>query len=161
MKKLVLGLLFSLGIAACMPPLPAITQLPEAQLPVVAEEEIMWNAADYNGKPVMMVFMGSWCPWCKRTMPAVMQAADEFGDQVEFVAVFMDGNATPVQDVVKEHKFTVKSVYNGGELAEALQVQGLPHTILFDKKHRAVQNWSGYSPERMNDYRAALQEIVK
>ena len=159
MKKLLLTTLLSLGVLACMPPLPAL--LPPVQLPLVSEEGATWNTADYKGKPVLMVFMGSWCPWCKRTMPAVMEVADEFGDRVEIVAVFMDGDADPVQNAIKEHNFTVKSTYNGGELAQALDVQGLPHTVLFDKKHRPVKNWSGYSPERANDYRNALNKIVK
>lgn len=150
-----------MGVLACMPPLPALTLLPQAQLPLASEESAVWDTANYKGRPVLMVFMGSWCPWCKRTMPAVMEVASEFGDRVEVVAVFMDGDAAPVQNAIKEHNFTVKSTYNGGELAQALDVQGLPHTVLFDKKHRAVQTWSGYSPERANDYRNALKKIVK
>lgn len=161
MKKLVLSALLSLGVLACMPPLPTVVTLPDVELPVVSEETVVWNSAEYKGKPALVVFMGSWCPWCKKTMPAVMEIANEFGDQVEIVAVFMDGDATPVKNAIKEHKFTVKSAYNGAELAQALQVQGLPHSVLFDKKHRAIASWDGYSPERANDYRTALQKLVK
>ncbi|MBR4355871.1 MAG: TlpA family protein disulfide reductase [Elusimicrobiaceae bacterium] len=161
MKKLVLAILCALSTTACLMSLPEITTLPNVQLPLVNEEKSTWNSSDYVGKPVMLVFMGSWCPWCKRTMPAVMQAAEKFGDQVEIVAVFMDNDVKPVQAALKEHQFTVKSVYNGGELAEALSVQGLPHTIVFDKKHRAVQHWEGFSNDRLKDFEAALQKLTK
>lgn len=161
MKKLLFTLVLSVGAVACLMPLPAVATLPQVQLAVVGEETAVWDSADYQGKPVMMVFMGSWCPWCKKTMPAVMEVAEEFGDQVEIVAVFMDNEASPVQAALKEHQFTVKSLYNGGELAETVSVQGLPHTVLFDKKHRAIKHWEGFSPDRASDYRQALKKVSK
>lgn len=160
MKKLLFAVVSSLGLAACLTPLPEVTTLPQVQLPLAGQETV-WNAADYEGKPVLMVFMGSWCPYCKMTMPAVMQAAEEFNGRVEIISVFMDSEAKKVQDAVKEHHFTVKSAYNGGELAETLEVQGLPHTVLFDKKHRAIKHWEGFSPERINDYREALNKVTR
>ena len=159
MKKLVLAVACTLGMTACLQSVPPVATLPEVQLPAVETE--IWNSADYSGKPVMIVFMGSWCPWCKKTMPAVMEVANEFGDQVEIVAVFMDNDAAPVQSALKEHNFTVKSLYDGGELAEGVGVQGLPHTVLFDKKHRMIKKWEGFSPDRASDYREALNKLVK
>ena len=87
MKKITLLLVTTLGLCACMAQLPQRPSLPQVQLPIVGEETAMWNPADYEGKPVMIVFMGSWCPWCKRTMPAVMQAAQDFATDV-FDAIF-------------------------------------------------------------------------
>lgn len=161
MKKLYLAVLFSVCAMGCLTPLPKVTTLPQVQLPLVGETSQVWSSANYTGKPVMMVFMGSWCPWCKKTMPAVMEAANEFGDRVEIIAVFMDNNDENVKTAIKEHNFTVKSVYNGGELAEALEVDGLPHTVLFDKKHRAIKYWEGFSPERVKDYKEALKKVAK
>lgn len=160
MKKITFALLTVLGLAACMRPLPERPALPDMQLPIVGEETAVWNAADYAGKPVMIVFMGSWCPWCKRTMPAVMQAAQEFAGKAEIVAVFMDADPQAVQAAMAQHNFTVKSLYNGGEMAHALEVQGLPHTVVFNKKHRLAHHWEGFSPDRLNDYRNALGQLT-
>jgi len=160
MKKICLTLLLAACTAACLTPLPEIATLGQVSLPV-ANQETPWNSADYTGKPVLMVFMGSWCPWCKRTMPAVMEVAEEYGDKVEIIAVFMDHDAAPVQKAVKENNFTAKSLYNGGELAETLEVQGLPHAVLFDKKHRAIKHWEGFAPDRATHFREALQKVTK
>ena len=67
----------------------------------------------------------------------------------------------PLKKAIKEHNFTVTALYDGGELAQGLEVNGLPHAILFDKKHRAVKHWEGYSPERAGDFREALDNMVK
>ena len=161
MKKIYLAMLLAVCSAACMTPLPAVTTLPEVQLPVAAQEGSTWNSSDYDQKPILMVFMGSWCPYCKMTMPAVNAIAEEYEGRVEVVGVFMDQDAKAVNAAVKEHNFTAKTLYNGGELAEAMEVQGLPHAVLFDKKHQAVKHWEGFDPDRANHFREALDRIVK
>ena len=163
MKKLVSLLAVTLLAAACMPKLPdlpEVTTLKSAELPVV-EEEIMWQSDNYNGKPVLIVFMGSWCPWCKKTMPAVTALKEKYGDQVEIVGAFMDATPGPVRDAAKEHGFTVKALYNAGDLAEGLNVQGLPHTMLFDKKHRVVKVWEGFRPDMEEQVTVEIDKLVK
>ncbi len=161
MKKGILALVLAACSVACMPALPEITTLPTVNLPVIAEEEVVWNSADYKGKPILMVFMGSWCPWCKKTMPAVVEITQKYGDKAEIVAVFVDDNPAAVKTAIKEHGFTGKALYNGSELAETLEVGGFPHSVLFDKKHRAIKHWEGFSPDRVADYEEGLKRVVK
>ena len=163
MKKLVSLLAVALVAAACMPKLPDLPEvvtLKSVELPVV-EEDVMWQSDDYNGKPVLVVFMGSWCPWCKKTMPAVVALKEKYGDQVEIVGAFMDQTPGPVRDAAQEHGFTVKALYNAGEMAEGLGVQGLPHTMLFDKKHQVVKVWEGYRPDMEEQVTLEIDKLVK
>ncbi|MBO4675268.1 MAG: TlpA family protein disulfide reductase [Elusimicrobiaceae bacterium] len=159
MKKITLLLAAVIGLAACLPPLPKALTLGDIRLPLVGQEE-MWAAADYEGKPVLIVFMGSWCPWCKRTMPAINAIAAEYGDQVEIVGAFMDGSSEPVEEVLKEHELKVKALFDTGEFAEELGVGGVPHSILFDKKHRAVKMWEGYSPNFKEEFDQQIKLLL-
>ncbi len=162
MKKLWLTAALAVFSAACMfRPLPEVPTLGQTQLPVVAEEETVWTSSDHKGKPVLMVFMGSWCPWCKKSMPAVQAAAEKFGDQAEIVAVFMDNDADTVAKVAKEHGFTVTALYDGGAVAQSLGVSGLPHAILFNKKHQVVKTWEGFSPNLGDEFYVQLTEATK
>lgn len=162
MKKLWFTAALAVLSAACMfKPLPEVPTLGDVQLPVVAQEEVVWTAADHQGKPILMVFMGSWCPWCKRSMPAVQAAAEKFGDSAEIVAVFMDSDADTVAKVAKEHGFTVTALYDGGAVAQTLEVNGLPHAILFDKKHRAIKHWEGFSPNLGDEFHTHLTNATK
>lgn len=179
MKKLI-ALLSIVGLsAACMLELPDLpdenTVPPEMEqkatapklnftlsnetAPIVDQEEL-WMAENYNGKPVLIVFMGSWCPWCKRTMPAVKALNEKYGDQVEIVGAFMDAVPGTVRDVAQEHEFTVKALYNASEMAESMNVNGIPHTILFDKNHRAKKVWEGYSPNMEAEVSVELDKLV-
>jgi len=160
MKKLMLVAACALGLAACINSLPPVPTLGEVQLPVVGEDAV-WNSADYKGKPVFMIFMGSWCPYCQMTMPAVSAVAGEFGDKVEIVGVFMDNDADNVRIVAKEHGLMVKALYDGSDVAQTLGVNGLPHAAVFDKKHRLVKTWEGFKPTLADEYREALKKVAK
>ena len=163
MKKLVALLALAVLATACLPKLPALPEVVtlDAQLPVVGQEGVLWNSADYSGKPVLVVFMGSWCPWCKRTMPAVVALNEKYGDAVEIVGAFMDGAPGPVQDAITEHGFTVKALYNAADVAEGMGVSGLPHTMLFDKKHRVVKMWEGFRPDMEETVSAEIDKLIK
>ncbi len=162
MKKLWLTAAVAVLGAACMfKPLPEVPSMGELQLPVAEEEETVWTSTDYKGKPVLMVFMGSWCPWCKKSMPAVQAAAEQLGDQAEVVAVFMDNDPKTVAKVAKEHGFTVKALYNGGNAAQSLGVNGLPHAILFNKKHQIIKSWEGFSPTLGEEFQEHLAKAAK
>ena len=160
MKKLIVAIALAFGLAACFKPIPPVPTLGEVELPVVGEETV-WSSANYKGKPVFVVFMGSWCPYCQMTMPAVTAMANEFGDEVEIVGVFMDNDAEDVKTVAKEHGMTVKALYDGADVAQSLGVNGLPHAVVFDKKHRAIKEWEGFKPTLADEYREALQKVTK
>lgn len=159
MKKLALLLLGVLFVSACMGKLPEVPTLENVQIPVVAED-VIWSDADYEGKPILVVFMGSWCPWCKRTMPALNAIAEKYGDQIEIVGAFMDQTPGPVRDALLENQLNVKALFNASDVAEGLGVNGLPHAFLFDKKHRAVKMWEGYSPNLEQEFDEAVKRVL-
>ncbi len=161
MKKILLLVCTVLFVAACFPKLPEIVTLPSTQLPVVTDKTILWQSEDYQGKPILVVFMGSWCPWCKKTMPAVTALKAKYGDQVEIVGAFMDETPEPVNAAMQANGFTGKALYDAGELAEGLGVNGLPHTILFNKKHQAVKVWEGYRPDMEEVVSVEIDKLVK
>lgn len=183
MKKLAILLGILTGLSACMmPPIPLeepaeaeqevaeeisltgakLEDLTEGnlQLPVLAQETV-WTSADYNGKPILVMVMASWCPYCKMSMPALMAAADEYKGKAEIVGIFIDEDPALVQKAVDDNHFTAKALYNGGEAAQRLNVQGFPHAVLFDKDHRVVQEWGGFHPQRADHFREALKNVVK
>ena len=138
MKKILFALLSVLLVAACFPKLPAV------EIPEVMNDTAFWQSENYQGKPVLIVFMGSWCPWCKKTIPALNELQEKYGDSVEIVGAFADQTPGPVKDVIAEHGIKFKTLYNAGEAAEQLGAQGFPYAVLFNKRHTAVRIWGGY-----------------
>lgn len=161
MKKLIVATVLCALAAACVQP-PAAPKAPELKLsiPAVAEETV-WQTRDYNGKPILIAFMGSWCPWCKRSLPALDAASKQFDGQVEVVGAFVDEELPAVQAVVKEHNMKTKALYNAGEAAGQMHVSGFPHIMLFDKNHQLVKVWSGYSPTLEEEFTVEINKALK
>lgn len=160
MKKLSIVLLLSIFVAACFARLPEIPTLNEVELPTLNGEAEIWSSVNYADKPVLMVFMGSWCPWCKRTLPALNALQEKYGDKIEIVGVFMDSTPGPVRDVLKEHDAHIKALFNGSEVAEGLGISGVPYSILFNKKHQAIKIWEGFSPTLEEEFDEQVKRVL-
>ena len=52
------------------------------------------DVADYRGKPVVVVVWGSWCGPCRGEAPDVVAAADELGDDAQFVGINLRDTST-------------------------------------------------------------------
>lgn len=160
MKKLLVLTVAALLAAACMK-LPELPTMGVVQIPIAGEEEALWTSTDYEGKPVLMMYMGSWCPYCKMSMPALNTVAEKYAGKAEVVGVFLDADPETVLKVAKEHGLNTKVLYNGQGPAEVMKVTGLPHAILFDRKHRVVRIWEGFSPTLAQEFDDHLQRLTK
>ena len=111
MKKLFFTLTLAFFAAACLQELPKAPKL-EVEIPVAGSEEV-WKAADYKDKPVLIAFMGTWCPWCKRTLPALDATSATF----EGKAASFEGYVKQTGKQIKlHHELRLnKRVYEAGD----------------------------------------------
>lgn len=159
-KTLLIALFAAVLLGACGVNIPQAPTL-ELTLPVSGSEE-MWTASDHQGSPVLVAFMASYCGWCKRSLSALETANAEFKDKgVEVIGVYVDEDENAVEQIKKDYGLKSVILYQGGEAAGEMGVQGFPHIMLFDKKHNLVKVWSGYSDSLADEYRAQLNKLTK
>ncbi len=158
MKKLFFTFVLAVLAAACMQELPQAPKL-DASMPVAGSEEV-WVAEEQQGRPVLIAFMGSWCPWCKRSLPALDAASAAFEGKAVVVGAFADDDEAAVLEVIKEHGMKTKALYNARQAGQNLGVTGFPHIMLFDKKHRLVKVWNGYSPDLETQFKKELSKLT-
>ena len=149
MKKLLSILLFSLfsfSIQAEQAPLA-----PQWQLTTQSGDNI--SLSQFKGKPVILHFWATWCPYCKRLQPKLVELQQQFPN-VQLVGIsFNEDEGAMPQDVLTErgHKFI--TAINGDEIAEKYGVVGTPTTFFLDKDGRAVFK---YTNSDINDPRLPL-----
>lgn len=155
-------LLFTLSAAVLLDACVNIPETPEMHisLPIAGTEEV-WTDTDYEGQPVLVAVMASYCGWCKRSLSALEAANAEFKDKgVQVIGIYVDDNEEAVNKIIQDYDLQSVILYQGGKTAEELMVQGFPHIMLFDKNHRLVQLWSGYSDNLAEQYSQEINKLL-
>jgi peroxiredoxin len=87
----------------------------------------------YRGKPVMLNFWATWCPYCRRQIPYLLEASDEMTKKgLEFFTVSREEEAT-IREFMQQqgYDFTV-AVDPDSAVWESYHIGGIPHTFFID-----------------------------
>lgn len=111
-----------------------IQKAPEWQLHNEAGQLV--KSSDYAGKPVIIHFWATWCPYCKKLQPGLDRLYKKYSDQgLEMIAIsfWEDEGATP-QASLDERGHSFKTLVEGDHVArELFGVKGTPTTVFIDK----------------------------
>ncbi len=93
----------------------------------------------FKGKPVVINFWGTWCPWCVHEMADFDKAVGEYGEDVNFLFLDVANNEeeTPekVEEFLREKGFdNITSYYdNPGYGIYMFGINSFPTTVYIDK----------------------------
>lgn len=134
-----------------------LSVMPEWQL--YNEEGLLVKSSDYLGKPLVIHFWATWCPYCKKLQPGLNKLYQKYqADGLQMIAVSIreDEGATP-QAELNSRGMSFKTVINGTDIARNLfNVSGTPTTVFIDKTGHIVGSTRISDP---NDPR--LEKMVK
>lgn len=115
--------------------------------------------SDYRGQVVLLDFWASWCPHCKRAMPAMQRLHDEYENRG--VAVFgincRDHGDVEPGKLVRDRGFSYPVILDGNKIAPQYRVMGLPAFFIIDKDGRLVHSHAGFPA----DAEAKLKSIIE
>lgn len=109
------------------------------------ETRPVWTASDFSGadidfpevlqgKPTVLIFWATWCPYCKALMPYVGEIQKDYGEEkinILAIDVFEDGEMDPAA-YIEELEFPMIAVANGDPIAEIYSVRGTPGLMILD-----------------------------
>ena len=109
---------------------------------------------DFRGKPVVLVVWGSWCAPCRDEAPDVVGAAEELGDDVQFVGInIRDASTAQAQAFTRKFGVDFPSFYSpSGEALLAfpgvLGLRTIPAFAVLDSEGRVAASIIGKLPSR-------------
>ncbi len=157
-SSLLLGasaLAFSFSTLAESPP-----TAPAWELKTQANHPI--SLAQFQGKPVVLHFWATWCPFCKKLQPKLSELQQKYADEgVTIVGIsFNEDEGVLPQDELTQRGHQFITAVNGEAVAELYGVRGTPTTFYINKNGGVVfmSTSSDVDDPRIE---LAIQEIIK
>jgi thiol-disulfide isomerase/thioredoxin len=102
------------------------------------------SASDFGGRPLVLNFWASWCPFCVEEMPGFEQVHQELGDAVAFLGVDLQDDPKLARDLVGRTGVTYQlAVDPDGSLFAAVGGTGMPTTLLVSADGRIEEHVTG------------------
>jgi thiol-disulfide isomerase/thioredoxin len=140
--------------------------VPAPDVAFIGPEGAPTTLADSNGRLRIVNFWATWCAPCRREMPALDALARERGgDDLAVIAVATGRNAPEAIAAFREEAgVTTLASYTDpkSELARAMDVPGLPVTVILDRDGDEIArllgdaDWNGPEARALIDYLAGL-----
>lgn len=128
-------------------PAPAVT-LPDAN---GAARTLAGIAA---GRPTVVLFWASWCPYCKALMPHLQSMLDEYGSEhIEVVAInIWEDSDDDWKAVMLDNGYDFRNLLKGDAIAPQWQVRGTPGLFVLAADGSVVfdRNAHQFNPLRRN-----------
>ncbi len=115
--------------------------------------------SDFRGKPTIVNFWATWCPPCRRELPALQTAYAARSDRLGFVAVDVKEDEGRVSSFAEELGLTFPIVFDlDGAISDvSYEVRGLPTTLFVDANGVVAARHIGPLDEAtINSYLAPL-----
>lgn len=104
------------------------------------------SLSDFKGKKILVNFWATWCPPCKKEMPAIQQFTEEAGEDMVALAVNID----PENDAIafaNEHKLTFPILLDHQNvdkpISDQYQVLAIPTTFFIDSNGNIQHKFIG------------------
>jgi thiol-disulfide isomerase/thioredoxin len=157
LAALALGVVLSAPALAVSPAGPA----PGFELASMAGKNV--NLAQYKGQVVMINFWASWCGPCRQEMPLLEQLHKKYKPMgFTMVGVNVEPDSSKAVDWLKATPVTFPILFDTkSEVSKLYSVQGMPSTVIVDRKGNLRWLHRGYKPGDENEYLNQIRALVR
>ena len=108
-----------------------------------------FTLADFRGQPVIVNFWATWCPPCRREMPGLVKAYEQYKDDgLMILEVDVAEPPEAVAQFVQEYNMTMPVILDQRqEVTRLYRTDSFPTSFFIDKDGVIQVRWVGYLPE--------------
>lgn len=110
-------------------------EAPGFTLPVVGSNEMV-SVEEHRGKVVLLDFWATWCPPCRKQMPAVQNLAEDesLADEVKIFSINTDEHSanrvSKVKTYLDKNGYTFTTLLDDGRASSAYAVSSIPTLVV-------------------------------
>lgn len=120
------------------------------------------SLADYQGKPVILHFWATWCPYCKKLQPKLVELEEKYKNTgIKIVAIsFNEYEGANPQDSINQRGYQFITAVEGDKVALRYGVKGTPTTFFINRNGKIIfkSTSSNIADPRLE---LAVKEIIK
>ena len=109
----------------------------------------MVSLGEYRGRPLVLHFWATWCPYCKKIQPGLERLEESHQDSklVVLAISFREDDGADPQGVLEKRGHSFKTLLEGDDVARMYGVRGTPTTFFIDRKGKVVGMTHTSDPE--------------
>jgi len=133
---------------------------PAWQLKTQAGDKI--SLSDYQGKPIILHFWATWCPYCKKLQPKLVALEKKYQDSgITIISIsFNEDEGAMPQDVITARGYNFITAVKGEPVVKLYGVKGTPTTFFINRQGQAIYK-STSSNIHNPKLELAVKEIIK
>ncbi len=121
------------------------------------------SLADLKGQIVLVNFWASWCGPCRQEMPILEQLNHQYRSKgVALIGVNVEPDSAAATSWLKATPVTFPILYDvDSKVSKLYEVQGMPNTVIIDRKGVVRYIHRGYSPGAENEYLDQIRALIR
>ena len=114
-----------------------------------------------KGKVVILDLWATWCPPCRKEIPGFISLYNKYQKKgVEILGIAFDDNGPEVvPPFIKKMGINYPVYLDGGDIAQAYNLQAYPTTVIYGKDGKVANKHIGFVSEKEFDYE--IGELLK
>lgn len=145
------AVLVGLAMLFLAAPAGAVEKMPEFSEKNITADGVV-ASKDFAGKVLLVNFWATWCPPCRKEIPALIGIHEKYKDRgFSVIGISMDeGGRRVVEKFVKKLEVNYPVFIGDAKIGRGFGgVMGIPVTFLVDRKGNLVKRLDGYISEKV------------
>lgn len=133
----------------------------DATIKMIKISELKTVLESNKGKVVILDLWATWCPPCRKEIPGFINLYNKYqGKGVEILGIAFDENGLEVvPPFIKKMGINYPVYLEGGDIAQAYDLQAYPTTVIYGKDGKVANKHIGYVSEK--EFDDEIGELLK
>ncbi len=118
--------------------------------------------SQFKGKPVLIEFWATWCPYCIEVLPGVEKIYKEYSPKgLEVVAISVDNKQDAVAPFLKKNAYSMPVLLDDGKMLKRFNTKVIPTVFLIDRTGIVRMYFVNYGKKGQAQIESEVEKLIE